>query len=68
MEEEVYDEERIKKRSAIIALAIDARGQHFFGEPPYVYKPLEGEEDKYRWTNETRESILKNYNLLDMYI
>ena len=67
-EEEVYDEERIKKRSGIIALAIDARRQHFSGEAPYVYKPLEGEEDKYRWTNETRESILKNYNLLDMYI
>ena len=67
-EEEVYDEERIKKRSGIIALAIDARRQHFSGEMPYVYKPLEGEEDKYHWTSETRESILKNYNLLDIYI
>ena len=65
---EVYNEERIVKRTGIIALAIDARRQHFSGEEPYVYKPLLGDENKFRWTNETRESILRDYNLLDMYI
>ena len=67
-DKEVYDQERIAKRAGIIALAIDARKQHFPEENSYVYKPLVGNESKFRWTNEARESILKDYNLLDMYI
>ena len=35
---ETYSEDRIYERSRIIALAIDARGQHFPYETPYIYQ------------------------------
>ena len=66
--EELYDEERIFKRTGIIALAIDARRQHFPEETSYVYQPLVGHEDQFRWSQESRETILKDYNLSDMFI
>jgi len=66
--EELYDEERIFQRTGIVALAIDARRQHFPEETSYVYQPLVGHEDQFRWSQESRETILKDYNLLDMYI
>jgi hypothetical protein len=63
---EVYDEKRIHERSRIIALAIDARQERYPNEPRYVYQPLVGEEEANRWSEETRESILKNYNRNDL--
>ncbi|MEE2752660.1 MAG: phytanoyl-CoA dioxygenase family protein [Candidatus Latescibacterota bacterium] len=65
---EVYDEKRIHERSRIIALAIDARQERYPNEPRYVYQPLVGEEEANRWSEETRESILKNYNLNDLHL
>jgi hypothetical protein len=65
---EVYDEKRIHERSRIIALAIDARQERYSNEPRYVYQPLVGEEEANRWSEETRESILKNYNLNDLHL
>ena len=38
----VYDEQRIFDRSAVIAVAIDARRQHFPDEQPYRYEPFSG--------------------------
>lgn len=35
-------------------------------ESRYVYQPLIGEEDANRWNEDTRESILKNYNQRDL--
>ena len=66
--EELYDEERIVKRTGFIALAIDARRQHFPAETSYVYQTLVGHEDQFRWSQKSRETILKDYNLSDMYI
>lgn len=65
-QEIVYDAERVNERSRIIALAIDARQQRFPHEPRYVYQPLAGQEDANRWSEATRASILKNYNLRDL--
>lgn len=62
----VYDAERIHERSRLIALAIDARRQRFPHEPGYVYPPLAGQEEENRWSEATRESILRNYNLRDL--
>ena len=62
----VYDAERIDERSRLIALAIDARQQRFPHEPRYVFQPLAGQEDANRWSEATRASILKNYNLRDL--
>ena len=62
----VYDAERVHERSRLIALAIDARQQRFPHEPRYVYQPLKGQEDENRWSEATRLSLLKNYNLRDL--
>ena len=66
--EVVYDEERIRERSRLIALGIDARQQRFPQEPRYIYQPLVRREDANRWNEESRESILKDYNLWDLGI
>ena len=65
-EEVIYDEVRIYERSRLIALGIDARQQRFPDESRYVYQPLIGEEDVNRWNEDTRESVLKNYNQRDL--
>ena len=68
MEPVVYDEERIFDRSAVIAVAIDARRQRFPREASYVYQPFVGLEDEYRWNPETYENVIRNYNLKDLGI
>ena len=65
-EEVIYDGARIYERSRLIALGIDARQQRFPDESRYVYQPLIGQEDANRWDEDTRESILKNYNQRDL--
>ncbi|MYD99556.1 MAG: phytanoyl-CoA dioxygenase family protein [Gammaproteobacteria bacterium] len=64
----VYDEERIFDRSAVIAVAIDARRQRFPGEEPYRYEPFAGLEDDFRWNPETYERVIRDYNLKDLGI
>ena len=64
----VYDEERIFDRSAVIAVAIDARQQRFPGEEPYRYEPFAGLEDDFRWSPETYERVIRDYNLKDLGI
>jgi hypothetical protein len=65
---ETYDQARIDERCRIIQLAVDARRQRFPHEQPYVYRPLAGREDENRWNETTRETLLKNYNQLDIFI
>ena len=65
---EVYDEQRIFKRSAVIAVAIDARRQRYPDEAAYCYKPFSGLESRYRFNQENVEAVIKNYNLLDLSI
>ena len=64
----IYDEARVFERSAVIAVAIDARRQRHPDETPYVYQPFVGLEDDYRWNPETYERVIKNYNLKDLGI
>ena len=64
----VYDEARVFARSAVIAVAIDARRQHFLDETPYVYQPFAGLEDDYRFGPDAFQRVIKNYNLLDLGI
>ncbi|MGY9082344.1 MAG: phytanoyl-CoA dioxygenase family protein [Acidimicrobiales bacterium] len=63
-----YDEDYVTERCRTIALAIDARAQHFRDETPYVYAPLAGQENQHRYCPETRASILRNYNRRDIGI
>ena len=65
-QEVIFDDERVHERSRLIALATDARQQRFPHEQRYVYQPLAAQEDANRWSGETRENILKNYNLRDL--
>lgn len=65
---ETFDEERVYQRSRMIAVAIDARRQHFPDEPRYCYQPLSGQEDENRWNDETRRTIVKDCNLRDCFI
>jgi ectoine hydroxylase-related dioxygenase (phytanoyl-CoA dioxygenase family) len=67
-EVETYDAARLHQRSRMIAVAIDARHQRFSHERRYVYQPLLGEEGTNRWNEEVRETVVKNYNLLDVHI
>jgi ectoine hydroxylase-related dioxygenase (phytanoyl-CoA dioxygenase family) len=63
-----FDDDHIHERSRMIAIGIDARRQRFPDERPYCYQPLAGETEKNRWNEMTRQSVVKNYNLRDMYI
>jgi hypothetical protein len=63
-----YDDARIHGRSKIIQLAIDARQQSYPHETPYVYLPMVQEAESLRWSQQTRETVLKNYNQLDLGI
>ncbi|MDE0421575.1 MAG: phytanoyl-CoA dioxygenase family protein [Gammaproteobacteria bacterium] len=64
----VYDEQRIFDRSAVIAVAIDARRQRFPEEAPYRYQPFAGLEDDFRWSPETYERVIRDYNTRDLGI
>ena len=64
----IYDNQRIFDRSAVIAVAIDARRQHFPNEKPYPYQPFTGLEDDYRWNPETFDAVIRDYNLKDLGI
>ncbi|MFT5266987.1 MAG: hypothetical protein ACI88C_000409 [Acidimicrobiales bacterium] len=63
-----YDQDYVTERCRTIALAIDARAQHFPNERPYIYAPLVGQEDQHRYTPETRGTVLRNYNRRDIGI
>ncbi len=61
----IYDEDRVRQRSRVLGLAIEARKQRFPAETPYDYKPLRGQS--FEWNDAARES-LRGYNLLDLGI
>lgn len=64
----IYDETRIRERSSVIAVAIDARQQHYRSEPRYLYQPFAGLEDEFRWNAHTRKTVIKDYNMKDLGI
>ncbi|MEM7250501.1 MAG: phytanoyl-CoA dioxygenase family protein [Pseudomonadota bacterium] len=66
--EEVYDEKRIFDRSAVIAVAIDARANHYPDEARFHYQPFAGLEDDFRWNDETFERVIRDYNVNDLAI
>ncbi len=64
--EKIYDEEHIRRRSAVVQVAIDARHQARPEERRYRYAPFLGDEDDYRYGPETIESVLSDYTLYDI--
>ena len=63
-----YDAQRIDRRSAVIAVAIDARRSRYPQEKPFVYQPFSGREDNYRFNESSFENVVRNYNLYDLAI
>ena len=63
-----YDAERIAKRSAVLGVAIDARAQFYQDETPFSYAPLRGQEAALRFSPETWERVIRDYNLNDLSI
>lgn len=63
-----FTAEQIHQRARMILIGIDARRQRFPDEQPYRYVPLTGEEDDNRWSEDTRRTVVRDYNLRDMYI
>jgi hypothetical protein len=64
----VYDEQRIFDRSAVIQVAIDARHQAFPDESVFKYQPFIGLEDQFRFTPETLDRVIRDYNTKDLAI
>ena len=64
---EVYDDERIAKRSRLIGYAIESRRQRFPDEAPFAYTPFIDSGARYRW-DAAAKAGLKDYNLLDLSI
>jgi len=67
-EGDVYDEQRVFDRSAVIALAIDARHQHRPAEEPFHYLPFSGIEDRFHFDEDTFERYIRDYNTRDLAI
>ncbi|MGH6742171.1 MAG: hypothetical protein ACREDY_24615, partial [Bradyrhizobium sp.] len=64
---EVYDLERVRKRSEMIGYAIDARRRHFPGEIPYVYRPQADAGEVYHWDDAARVAV-RGYSRNDLVI
>ena len=64
----VYDDDFIDTRARVIQVAIDARRQVYRDEAPFVYQPLKDAADEYRWSPETFESVIRDYNTRDIAI
>ena len=63
-----YDDARVFERSRVIAVAIDARAQHFPAESRFVYQPFKGLESEYPYNKQTRADVIQDYNLKDLGI
>ena len=64
----VYDEQRIRERSEVIGVAIDARSQFYPNETRYPYQPLMGQEESLIYNSENWNRVIKDYNLKDLSI
>jgi len=52
----------------VIQVAIDARHQEFPNEPVFAYRPFFGQEDQFRFTPETFDRVIRDYNTKDLAI
>ena len=52
----------------MIAVAIDARRQHFPDEAPFRYQPFAGMEADFAFNADTFERVIRDYNTKDLAI
>jgi ectoine hydroxylase-related dioxygenase (phytanoyl-CoA dioxygenase family) len=64
----VYDAQHIRRRSAVVQLAIDARNQARPDEDRYQYAPFAEVENEYRYGPETIANVLSDYTRYDIAI
>lgn len=65
---EVYDEDRIYWRSALLPVAADARAQHYPDEKRYSYQPFAGKEAEFRYDARNINRVVRDYYLRDLSI
>lgn len=66
--DQIYDEERIFGRSAVIQVAIDARQQALPHERRFKYQPFAAMQELFRFNDETYARVIKDYNVKDLSI
>ncbi len=66
--DQVYDETRIEERSAVIAVAIDARRLDRPDETSFAYQPFAGREAEFAFNDETWDRVIRDYNTRDLAI
>ena len=64
----IYDDDFIDARASVVQVAIDARRQRYPEETPFVYQPFKAAADRYRWSAETFERVIRDYNTRDIAI
>ena len=64
----VYDEQRVFDRSAVIAVAADARAQRFPNQPRFHYAPFADKETDFAWNDANFERVIRDYNTKDLAI
>ncbi|MCY4128773.1 MAG: phytanoyl-CoA dioxygenase family protein [Gammaproteobacteria bacterium] len=66
--EVIYDDDFVDKRASVIQVAIDARRQYYPDESSFEYLPFRHVQDEYRWSPNTFESVIRDYNTRDIGI
>ena len=51
-----------------MGVAIDARAQFYPEEARFTYQPLSGQEEEFRFSDDTWQRVIKDYNLNDLSI
>jgi hypothetical protein len=64
----IYDEQCVFERSAVIQVAIDARRQARPDEAAFAYQPFASLQDQFRFTPETFDRVIRDYNTKDLAI
>ena len=64
----VYDDERIWARASVIQVAIDARAQAYPDEARFDYGPFADRVDELRYSPDTFDRVIRDYNLKDLAI
>ena len=64
----VYDEDRIRRRSGVIAMAVDARRQARPDETPFRYQPFDGLDHEFHYDPATFDDRIREYFFDDLSI
>jgi hypothetical protein len=59
---------RIFERASVIPVAIDARAQFYPSQSRFEYEPFVGLAGLYGYNDETKATIIHDYNLKDLSI